>query len=200
MTRQRSAAAPPPSLGFFTLVATALVTIAFFAWALVEPPLERLTSMLNRRDHDEFSGFSAEDIDFLSLTLKRHPGLERALLGRRDPARFLEPTTATRNFITFATSHIALRGHRPEPLRLSFEVRGAPDDFPISLTLFGLTSQQRLTFDQPATKTLTLGAREPAQTSIVTLEVSTSSATRRGDPSWGVRLDTELLEPGRTQP
>ena len=167
---------PPPSLGFFTLVATALVTVAFFAWALVEPPLQRLTSVLNRRDHSDFAGFTADDIHVLRSALKRHPGLERALLGRRDPARFVEPTTATRGFITLTTSHIALRGHRPEAMVMSFEVRGAADDFPITLSMLGLETVQKLVFEEPGKKSLTLRAREPERTSIVTLEIGTASS------------------------
>ena len=133
----------PPSLGFWILVASHVVMIAFLAWGFSEPPLDRVQRVLDQIRANPNQPASDHQVQAVLATLRRHPGFARALVGHAQ-AGFLEPDK--NGWLRLAQAHLVTQPQNSSGLRVWIEVDGPAARFPVELSLSGGSVQKTLRY------------------------------------------------------
>lgn len=71
---------PKPSIGFCLVCLTYGLTVAFFAWGLSTPPLDRVWQLHHELKIGDVYDLKEEDRELLAAAMARHPNLGPALL------------------------------------------------------------------------------------------------------------------------
>jgi hypothetical protein len=183
-----------PSLGFWILLASYTAAFGFLCFGSQKPRLETAFDLLSRRERDDFSAYSVKDVDLLEGVLHDYPGFVRALVGRGS-ARFLEPRVD--GWLRLERAHLALRPDPKATLRVTFEVRGEPREFPLTLTIGDQGKNKQLTFDASGVKSVEFSRSELSKAGIWAFQVKASKASKTSAEaaSWGVRIVPQTTLP-----
>jgi hypothetical protein len=174
-----------PNFGFWILVASYVSAVIFLCFGSQKPRLEAAFDVLSRREREDFSAYTAKDIQLLEGVLRDYPGFVRALVGRSS-ARFLSPRVD--GWLRLERAHLALRPERDEALSVSFEVRGSPREFPVSLTLDGHGQRKQLTFETAGIKSIEFAPNELRKPGILDFQVQTTKIAPDASATVGVRI------------
>ena len=130
-----------PSLGFCLIVLTYSLTLAFFAWALTTPPLDRVWELHHQLKTGSAYALSRGDRELLSSALERHPALAEALLS----AGQIGIISAQRDGWVDTPEVTILRTPRATlTQRILLEVQTPPQHLPLRATLAGPGWQRAL--------------------------------------------------------
>jgi hypothetical protein len=145
----------PPSVGFCSIVLTYSLTLAFFAWALTTPPLDRIWELHHQLKTGTVYALSRADRELSSRALKRYPALAEALL----PAGQIGIISAQRDGWVDTPEVTILRTPRAtRTQRILLEVQTPPQHLPFRATLEGPGWQRALQVRARGTLALELPA------------------------------------------
>jgi hypothetical protein len=172
-----------PSLGFCLIVLTYSLSLAFFAWGLGTPPLDRVWQMHHELKTGRLYALERPDRELLASALIRHPALAEALL----PAGQIGIISANRDgWIDTPVVTIVRTPHAQPNQRLLLDVQTPPQHLPCKLLLEGTGWQQERQVQERGVLTLNLPP-PPAEPELLTLKLEGTGL--RADPSsLGVRV------------
>ena len=145
----------PPSVGFCLIVLTYSLTLAFFAWGLTTPALDRVWQLHHQLKTGTAYALTGGDRELLSSALERHPALAEALL----PAGQIGIISAQRDGWVDTPEVTILRTPRATlTQRILLEVQTPPQHLPLRATLAGPGWQRALDVQARGTMALELPA------------------------------------------
>ena len=174
---------PRPSLGFCLMVLTYSLSVAFFAWGLGTPPLDRIWQMHHELKTGRLYALERPDRELLSSALIRHPALGEALL----PAGQIGIISANRDgWIDTPVVSMVRTPRAQSGQRLVLDVQTPPQHLPYRLRLEGPGWQEERQVQARGVLSLDLPP-PPAQAELLTLTLEGTGL--RADPSsLGVRV------------
>jgi hypothetical protein len=184
-----------PSLGFCLMVLTYSLCLAFFAWGLGTPPLDRVWQMHHELKTGRLYALEPRDRELLASALIRHPALSEALL----PSGQVGIISANRDGWIDTPVVSIVRTPRAQPnQRLLLDVQTPPQHLPYRLLLEGPGWQQERQVQARGVVSLDLPP-PPAEPELLTLRLEGPGL--RADPSsLGVRVTFDPPEaPGASE-
>jgi hypothetical protein len=172
-----------PSLGFSLVVFTYLVSIAFFAWGLDTPPLDRVWQLHHELKIGRTYKLSKEDRSLLQSAMLRHPALAAALLDSGQAGII----SANRDG-WIDTPHVTvLRTPRsPAALSLVLDIQTPPQHIPYEIEIDGSGWERELNVEARGVMTVELPP-PPQSPELITVKIKGDEL--RADPSSiGVRV------------
>jgi hypothetical protein len=172
-----------PSLGFCLIVLTYVLTLAFFAWGLTTPALDRVWQLHHQLKTGELYALSRPDRELLVSALARHDALAEALL----PAGQIGIISAQRDgWIDTPQVTIVRTPRATATQRIVLEIQTPPEHIPYHVTLEGPDWSRQVEVQARGTLAIDL----PAPTSMPELlSLKLEGAGLRADPSsLGVRV------------
>jgi hypothetical protein len=172
-----------PSLGFSLVVFTYLVSIAFFAWGLDTPPLDRVWQLHHELKIGHTYKLSKEDRSLLLGAMQRHPALAAALLDAGQAGII----SANRDG-WIDTPHVTvLRTPRsPAALSLVLDIQTPPQHIPYEIEIDGSGWERELNVEARGVMTVELPP-PPQSPELITVKIKGDEL--RADPSSiGVRV------------
>lgn len=124
-----------PSVGFSLIVLTYALSVAFFAWGLTRPPLDRVWWLHHELKIGSLYKLEREDRDLLLSAMARHPALANALL----PSGQIGIISAHREGWV-DTPHVTIvRTPRSSTnMRLLLDIQTPPQNIPYEIEIDGL--------------------------------------------------------------
>ena len=198
-----------PSLGFSIVVATYALTVAFFAWGLSTPPLDRVWQLHHELKIGRLFKLSKEDRQLLTSAMQRHPSLAAAMLdsgqagiisahrdGWIDTPYVTMPQRPSRLKPTYVT--LIRTPRSPASLRLLFDVQTPLPYIPYDIEIDGAGWERKVAVEARGKLVVELPA-PPPQPELIIIKIKGDEL--RADPaSIGVRLSfdppQDALEPG----
>jgi hypothetical protein len=173
----------PPSLGFCLMVSTYALTLAFFAWGLTTPRLDRVWQLHHQLKTGDVYALTRADRQLLISSLARHPALAEALL----PAGHIGIISAQRDGWIDTPEVSILRTPRATlTQRILLEIQTPPEHLPYRMTLQGPGWQRELEVRERGT--LVFPLPPPAgQPELLTLKLE-GTGLRADSSSIGVRV------------
>ena len=172
-----------PSLGFSLVVATYALSIAFFAWGLSTPPLDRVWQLHHELKIGRVYKLSKEDRSLLSATMREHPALASALL---DAGQVGIISAHRDGWIDTPHVTIIRTPRSPAALRLLLDIQTPPQYIPYEIEIDGQGWERELAVQGRGPLQVELPA-PPALPELITLKIKGDEL--RADPSSiGVRL------------
>lgn len=172
-----------PSLGFSLVVLTYGLTVAFFAWGLSTPPLDRVWQLHHELKIGKIDDLDRADRELLLDAMARHPALAAALLDEGE----LGIISAHRDG-WIDTNHVTVirtprSGH---PARLLIDIQTPPQNMPYELEISGTGWERELDVKGHGSLIIDLPPA-PSTPELITLELD--GPRLRDDPSsLGVRV------------
>jgi hypothetical protein len=172
-----------PSLGFSLVVATYALSIAFFAWGLSTPPLDRVWQLHHELKIGRIYKLSKDDRRLLMDSMRQHPSLANALL---DSGQVGIISANRDGWID--TPHVTiLRTPRSSAaLRLLLDIQTPPQYVPYEIEIDGSGWERELSVQARGPLAVELPP-PPAVPELITLKIKGDEL--RADPSSiGVRV------------
>jgi hypothetical protein len=172
-----------PSLGFSFVIATYALSVAFFAWGLSTPPLDRVWQLHHELKIGRVYKLSKDDRRLLVESMREHPALASALLG----AGQVGIISAHRDG-WIDTPHVTIvrTPRSPAQLRLLLDIQTPPQYMPYEIEIDGSGWERQLEVQARGPLALELPA-PPAEPELISLKIKGDEL--RADPtSIGVRL------------
>jgi hypothetical protein len=172
-----------PSLGFSLVVITYLMSIAFFAWGLGTPPLDRVWQLHHELKIGHIYKLSKEDRSLLLSAMSRHPALATALLDSGQAGII----SANRDG-WIDTPHVTIirTPRSPAALKLVLDIQTPPQHIPYEIEIDGSNWERELNVESRGVMTVELPA-PPGSPELITVKIKGDEL--RADPSSiGVRV------------
>jgi hypothetical protein len=172
-----------PSLGFSLVVCTYALSIAFFAWGLGTPPLDRVWQLHHELKIGRIYKLSKEDRSLLLDAMLRHPALAPALLDAGQAGII----SANRDG-WIDTPHVTIirTPRSPAALKLVLEIQTPQQHIPYEIEIDGSGWERELNVESRGVLTLELPPPPPVP-ELVTVKIKGDEL--RADPSSiGVRV------------
>jgi hypothetical protein len=172
-----------PSIGFSLVVVTYALLVAFFAWGLSTPDLDRIWRLHHELKIGRVYKLSKEDRQLLLSAMAKHPALAAALLDSGEAGII----SANRDG-WIDTPHVTIirTPRSPANLRLVALVATPPQYIPYEVEIDGKGWERELSVQERGLMTIELPP-PPAQPEIVTFKIKGDEL--RADPaSLGVRI------------
>jgi hypothetical protein len=184
-----------PSLGFSIVVATYALTVAFFAWGLSTPPLDRVWQLHHELKIGRLFKLSKEDRQLLTSAMQRHPSLAAAML---DSGQAGIISAHRDGWIDTPYVTLIRTPRSPASLRLLFDVQTPLPYIPYDIEIDGAGWERKVAVEARGKLVVELPAPPPEPELII---VKIKGDELRADPaSIGVRLSfdppQDALEPG----
>jgi hypothetical protein len=177
-----------PSIGFAMIVLTYGLCVAFFAWGLSTPPLDRVWWLHHELKIGSLYKLEREDRELLLSAMARHPALGNALL----PSGQVGIISAHRDGWVDTPHVTIIRTPRSaKALRIVLDIQTPPQNIPYELEIDGLSAggthwEKELQIQARGVTTVDLPAPPPLP-ELVTLKFK--GQRLRADPSsLGVRV------------
>jgi hypothetical protein len=172
-----------PSLGFSLVVFTYLVSIAFFAWGLDTPPLDRVWQLHHELKIGRTYKLSKEDRSLLQSAMLRHPALAAALLDSGQAGII----SANRDgWIDTPFVTIVRTPRSPAALKLVLDIQTPPQHIPYEIEIDGSGWERELNVEARGVMTVELPP-PPQNPELITVKIKGDEL--RADPSSiGVRV------------
>jgi hypothetical protein len=172
-----------PSLGFSLVVFTYLVSIAFFAWGLDTPPLDRVWQLHHELKIGRTYKLSKEDRSLLQSAMLRHPALAAALLDSGQAGII----SANRDgWIDTPFVTIVRTPRSPAALKLVLDIQTPPQHSPYEIEIDGSGWERELNVEARGVMTVELPP-PPQNPELITVKIKGDEL--RADPSSiGVRV------------
>ena len=172
-----------PSLGFSVVVATYVLTLAFFAWGLSTPPLDRVWHLHHELKVGRIYKLSKEDRQLLTSAMQRHPTLAAALLdsGQAGIISAQRDGWIDTPFVTLIRTP-----RSPASLRVVFDVQTPLEYIPDNIEIDGAGWERKLSVEARGTLVVELPA-PPREPELIIIKIKGDEL--RADPaSIGVRI------------
>jgi hypothetical protein len=177
-----------PSLGFILVIGSYALTLAFFAWGLSTPPLDRVWQLHHELKIGRAYALTPEEKDLLSGAMRRHSALAAALL----PSGQIGIISAHRDGWIDTPEVTLIRTPRASTVRFLLDIQTPPQHMPYKLELSGKSWHQSLEVSARGQLALNLPA-PPAEPELLTLKLNGPGL--RADPSsLGVRISFDPPE------
>lgn len=177
-----------PSLGFILVIGSYALTLAFFAWGLSTPPLDRVWQLHHELKIGRAYALTPDEKDLLSGAMRRHPALAAALL----PSGQIGIISAHRDGWIDTPEVTLIRTPRASTVRLLLDIQTPPQHIPYKLELSGKSWHRGLEVSARGPLALDLPA-PPAEPELLTLKLNGPGL--RADPSsLGVRISFDPPE------
>jgi hypothetical protein len=164
-------------VGFCSIVLTYSLTLAFFAWGLATPPLDRIWELRHQLKTGTVYALTRADRELSSRALKRYPALAEALL----PGGQIGIISAQRDGWVDTPEVTILRTPRAtHTRRILLEVQTPPQHLPFRATLDGPGWQRAIEVQARGSLVLELPA-PGAEPELLSLKLE--GAGLRADPS-----------------
>jgi hypothetical protein len=174
---------PRPSLGFSLVVATYALTVAFFAWGLSTPPLDRVWQLHHELKIGRVYKLSKDDRQLLTAAMQRHPSLAAALL---DSGQAGIISAHRDGWIDTPYVTLVRTPRSPASLRLTFDVQTPPQYIPYNIEIDGAGWERKLEVDARGALVAELPP-PPAEPELIVIKIKGDEL--RADPaSIGVRI------------
>lgn len=172
-----------PSLGFSLVVATYVLTIAFFAWGLTTPPLDRVWQLHHELKIGRIFKLAKDDRRLLIDAMREHPALASALL---DAGQVGIISAHRDGWIDTPHVTIIRTARSPATLRLMLDIQTPPQHIPYEIEIDGSGWEREIEVQQRGPLAVELPAPGGAP-ELITLKIKGDEL--RADPSSiGVRL------------
>lgn len=172
-----------PSLGFSIVVATYALTVAFFAWGLSTPPLDRVWQLHHELKIGRVYKLPKDDRALLKAAMRRHPTLASALL---DSGQAGIISAHREGWIDTPYVTIVRTPRSPANLRLLFDVQTPLTYIPYEIEIDGNGWERKLAVQARGTLSVELPP-PPSEAELITLKIKGDEL--RADPSSiGVRI------------
>jgi hypothetical protein len=172
-----------PSLGFTLVIATYVLSIAFFAWGLSTPPLDRVWQLHHELKIGKIYKLSKEDRQLLLQAMAAHPSLAAAML---DSGQAGIVSSHRDGWIDTPHVTIIRTPRSPASLRLVLDVQTPDQYIPYEIEVDGNGWEKEAHVDARGSLSVELPP-PPPQPEIVTLKIKGKEL--RADPSSiGVRV------------
>jgi hypothetical protein len=182
-----------PSLGFCLMVLTYCMSLAFFAWGLGTPPLDRVWQIHHELKTGRLYALEPQDRELLASALVRHPALSEALLS----AGQIGMISANRDGWIDTPVVSIVRTPQAQPnQRLVLDVQTPPQHLPYRLLLEGPGWQQERQVQARGLLSLNLPP-PPLQPELLTLKLE-GKGLRADSSSLGVRVTFDPPEASAT--
>jgi hypothetical protein len=174
---------PRPSLGFSIVVATYALTIAFFAWGLQTPPLDRVWQLHHELKIGRVFKLSKEDRQLLTAAMRRHPSLAAAML---DAGQVGIISAHRDGWIDTPYVTLIRTPRSPGSLRLLFDVQTPLTYIPYDIEIDGAGWERKVAVEARGKLAVELPP-PPAEPELIIIKIKGDEL--RADPaSIGVRL------------
>jgi hypothetical protein len=166
-----------PSLGFSLVVATYALSIAFFAWGLSTPPLDRVWQLHHELKIGRIYKLSKDDRRLLIDSMREHPSLASALLGAGQVG-----IISAHHDGWIDTPHVTIvrTPRSPAALRLLLDIQTPPQHIPYEIEIDGPGWERELEVQARGPLAVELPP-PPAVPELITLKVKGDEL--RADPS-----------------
>jgi hypothetical protein len=172
-----------PSLGFSLVVATYALSIAFFAWGLSTPPLDRVWQLHHELKIGRIYKLSKDDRRLLIDSMRQHPSLANALL---DSGQVGIISAHRDGWIDTPHVTIVRTPRSPAALRLLLDIQTPPQYIPYEIEIDGSSWERDLEVQARGPLAVELPP-PPAVPELITLKIKGDEL--RADPSSiGVRV------------
>lgn len=172
-----------PSLGFSIVVAAYALTVAFFAWGLSTPPLDRVWHLHHELKIGHVYKLSKDDRQLLGAAMQRHPSLAAALL---DSGQAGIISAHRDGWIDTPYVTLVRTPRSPTSLRLTFDVQTPLQYIPYDIEIDGDGWERKLTVPARGAFVVELPP-PPAQPELIVIKIKGDEL--RADPaSIAVRL------------
>jgi hypothetical protein len=172
-----------PSLGFSLVVATYALSIAFFAWGLATPPLDRVWQLHHELKIGRIYKLSKDDRGLLIASMRQHPALANALLGAGQVGII---SAHSDGWIDTPHVTIVRTPRSPAALRLLLDIQTPPQYIPYEIEIDGSGWERELEVQVRGPLAVELPP-PPAVPELITLKIKGDEL--RADPaSIGVRV------------
>jgi hypothetical protein len=180
---------PRPSLGFLAIVVTYGLTLAFFAWGLSSPPLDRVWLLHHELKIGKVYRLEEEDRELLQSSMLRYPALAAALLTKGQ----IGIISAHRDgWIDTPVITIIRTPRSGTTLRIMLDVQTPAAYLPYEIEIGGASWQRKLTVSARGKLSVDLPP-PPSEPELVTLKMEGDQL--RADPSsLGLRVSFEPPE------
>jgi hypothetical protein len=172
-----------PSIGFSLVVATYALSVAFFAWGLTTPPLDRVWQLHHGLKIGRIDKLSKDDRHLLLDAMREHPSLASALLDAGEAGII----SAHRDG-WIDTPHVTIvrTPRSPPSLRLLLDIQTPPQHIPYEIEIHGSGWKREVAVQARGRLSIELPP-PPATPELITLELEGHEL--RADPSSiGVRV------------
>lgn len=171
-----------PSLGFSLVVLTYGLTLAFFAWGLSTPPLDRVWLLHHELKVGRVYKLAKEDRELLLSAMARHPALAAALL----PAGQTGIISANRDGWIDTPHATIIRTPRSAAARIVLDIQTPPQHIPYEIEVDGTGWEREITIHARGVTLIDLPAPPPVP-ELITIKLKGDEL--RADPSsLGVRV------------
>lgn len=185
---------PHPSLGFSIVVATYALTVAFFAWGLSTPPLDRVWQLHHELKIGRLYKLSKDDRQLLAAAMQRHPALAASLL---DSGQAGIISAHRDGWIDTPYVTLIRTPRSPASLHLTFDVQTPLQYIPYNIEIDGAGWERKVAVEARGKLVVELPP-PPAVPELIIIKIKGDEL--RADPaSIGVRLGfdppQDALEP-----
>ncbi len=178
----------PPSAGFCAIVLTYLLTMAFFAWGLTTPPLDRAWQLHHQLKTGAVYALSADDRELLTAGMARHPALAEALL----PSGQVGMISAQRDGWIDTPEVTIVRTPRSVARSIVLDIQTPPEHIPYRIRVLARDWQR--TFEVNARGALVIELPPaPAAAELLTLKLE-GAGLRADSSTLAVRITFEPSE------
>ena len=172
-----------PSLGFSLVVATYVLSAAFFAWGLSTPPLDRVWQLHHELKIGRVFKLSKDDRRLLLGSMREHPALASALL---DAGQVGIISAHRDGWIDTPHVTIIRTPRSPATLRLLLDIQTPPQHIPYEIEIDGSGWERELEVQARGPLAVELPP-PPATPELITLKIKGDEL--RADPaSIAVRI------------
>jgi len=172
-----------PSLGFSIVVATYALTVAFFAWGLSTPPLDRVWQLHHELKIGRLFKLSKEDRQLLTAAMQQHPSLAASLL---DSGQAGIISAQRDGWIDTPYVTLIRTPRSPASLKVSFDVQTPLQYIPYNIEIDGAGWERKLAVEARGTLVVELPP-PPPQPELIIIKIKGDEL--RADPaSIGVRI------------
>ena len=166
-----------PSIGFSLVVATYALSVAFFAWGLSTPPLDRVWQLHHELKIGRVYKLSKDDRTLLRESMLRHPTLASALLGA---GQYGIISAHRDGWIDTPVVSIIRTPSSPTTLSLVFDIQTPPQYIPYEIEIDGAGWEREVDAEQRGPLRVELPA-PPAVAELLTVAIKGDEL--RADPS-----------------
>ena len=172
-----------PSLGFSIVVATYALTVAFFAWGLSTPPLDRVWQLHHEHKIGRLFKLSKEDRQLLTAAMHQHPSLAASLL---DSGQAGIISAQRDGWIDTPYVTLIRTPRSPASLKVSFDVQTPLQYIPYNIEIDGAGWERKLAVEARGTLVVELPP-PPPQPELIIIKIKGDEL--RADPaSIGVHI------------
>ncbi|MFH1532845.1 MAG: hypothetical protein ABIK09_19145 [Pseudomonadota bacterium] len=180
---------PRPGAGFLVITVGWILVVAFLAWGLSTPLLDRVWRLTERMQAAAFRGLTGDEVADLEEAVGAHPDLGREILGRR-VVRIVEP--APERWSALGRQHLLVsEGWRGDRI-LEVQTDLPPDALPLELHLTGPGVDE--TVEIEALGVIGIPVQLPTTAGPILLRVRLDPAPPASCPGRGLHFDGRVPE------